>query len=378
MFVQYLTPASSQPYDITSGPGDTLWFTDTGSNALGVVQLGAPLTPPGAVTIKGSVFLDPNLNGTFVAGDALLAGETVYVDLKGDGTLDPGDPTAVTDAAGNYALTSPPGTYTVRVATYPGDVATGPNGGGYAVTLGIGSGSPIVNLGLTQGGSIAPLHASTAPFGAGNSSLYMAEVNGLYSIVLGRVPDNSGFAFWEGALAGGASVAQVASAFLHSAGYESNVIASYYQSFFGRTASLAEVSGWVAYMQQSGASLETVATLFLTNPYYNTLHASNADFIQSLYGNLLGRQASTQEIAAWQSFMVGPVTRADVVRLIIQAADTRAVQGDYEALFGRQADPAGLAAAVNALQSGFSLVDLDVMFIASNEFATRAAKTVTA
>jgi hypothetical protein len=244
------------------------------------------------------------------------------------------------------------------------------------VTFAIGGGTPIVDIGLVPGSSIAPLHPGPAPFGVGNTSLYQAELNGLYTTILGRAPDAAGYAFWEGSLASGTSVAQVASAFLHSAEYESNAIASYYQGFFGRTASPTEVSGWVSYIQASGASLESVADLFLTNPYYNALHASNADFIQSLYGNLLGRQASAQEIAGWQSFMVGPVTRADVVRLIIQAADTRAIEGDYEAIFGRQADSSGLASSLNALQIGYTLVDLDVMLFASNEYATRAAKTV--
>ncbi len=213
--------------------------------------------------------------------------------------------------------------------------------------------------------------------GGGNSSLYEAELNGVYTTILGRVPDPTGYTFWMAALESGTSVAQVASAFLHSAEYESSVVASYYTGFFGRTASPAEVSGWVSYIQRSGASLESVADLFLTNPYYNVLHASNADFIQSLYGNLCGRQGSAQDIAGWESYLSGTGTRAQMVQLVIQAADTRAIEGEYEAIFGRQADPGGLASALNALQIGYTLVDLDVMFFASNEYATRAAKTVT-
>ena len=57
------------------------------------------------IAISGQVFQDVN-------GDALhdpdargLSGWTVYLDLNHDGTLDPGDPTAVTDANGDYAFT---------------------------------------------------------------------------------------------------------------------------------------------------------------------------------------------------------------------------------------------------------------------------------
>ncbi len=379
MFDQYVPPlANSAPYDITPGPGDTLWFTDIGSRALGVVQLGAPL-PPGSIAIIGSVFLDTNINGTLDPNEAPLAGETVYLDLKGDGTLDTGDPTAVTDAGGHYTLTaSSPGTYTIRVATYPGDIATGPNGGGDTVTLAIGSGSPIVDIGLVPGGPIAPLHPASNPLGTGSASLYAAELTGLYTTILGRPPDPDGLAYWEGALASGISLAQVASAFLHSAEYESDVVASYYEGFYGRAASPAELSAWVSYIQASGDSLESIADLFLTNPAYNALHASDADFIQSLYGNLLGRQASAQEIAGWSSNLNGGWTRAQMVQFVIGAADTRAIEGDYEAIFGRQADSGGLAWAQSALQRGTTLVDLDVLLFSSDEYATRAARTVTA
>ncbi len=168
MFASYVTPlTNSKPSDITPGAGDTLWFTDAGANALGVVQLGAPL-PPGSIAVNGSVFLDTNINGTFDRGETPLPGQTVYLDLKGDGTLDPGDPTAVTDASGDYSLTvSSLGTYTVRVATYPGDVATSPNGGGYTVNLAIGSGTPIVDIGLVQGSSIAPCIRAPPRWAAG-------------------------------------------------------------------------------------------------------------------------------------------------------------------------------------------------------------------
>lgn len=69
--------------------------------------------PPG--TISGRAFLDLNGNGVFDPGESGLAGKTVYLDSNENGQLDTGEPTAVTDASGNYSFTNlAPGMYTVR------------------------------------------------------------------------------------------------------------------------------------------------------------------------------------------------------------------------------------------------------------------------
>jgi hypothetical protein len=70
------------------------------------------LTP---ATISGTVFQDFNINGVQDAGEPGLAGQEVYLDLTGSGSLAPGDPSATTDSNGNYQLTvSATGTYSVR------------------------------------------------------------------------------------------------------------------------------------------------------------------------------------------------------------------------------------------------------------------------
>jgi hypothetical protein len=53
-------------------------------------------------------------------GEPGLAGQTVFLDLNGSGQLAAGDPTATTDAQGNYEFTvSSAGTYTVRPVCPP-------------------------------------------------------------------------------------------------------------------------------------------------------------------------------------------------------------------------------------------------------------------
>jgi len=54
--------------------------------------------------IRGSVFQDDNVNAKVDAGEAPMAGVTVYVDLNDNKALDVGEPSTKSDASGNYEL----------------------------------------------------------------------------------------------------------------------------------------------------------------------------------------------------------------------------------------------------------------------------------
>lgn len=72
----------------------------------------APESDPGV--LAGRVWDDSNANGVQDAGEAGLAGWAVFLDQSGNGSLDSGEPSTITDAGGEYqfaGLTA--GTYTV-------------------------------------------------------------------------------------------------------------------------------------------------------------------------------------------------------------------------------------------------------------------------
>lgn len=120
-------------------------FTQTTSNpsAITITSLNGPSF--GSVnfgnfvlgTISGEVFRQETDSPR---GAAIgLLGWTVYIDSNGDGKLEPGDPTAVTDSDGFYQFTGlAAGTYTIREVLMPGYLLSSPAasaGSSYKVTL---------------------------------------------------------------------------------------------------------------------------------------------------------------------------------------------------------------------------------------------------
>lgn len=78
-------------------------------------------TVGGAIT--GNIFSDANRNGSD-DGDLGISGVTVFADINENGVLDQGEPTAVTDASGNYSISVGAGSKTI-IAIQPEDhVAT--------------------------------------------------------------------------------------------------------------------------------------------------------------------------------------------------------------------------------------------------------------
>ena len=104
-------------------------YVDDNTNMLSI------WTIPQSPTIGGQALFDHNGSGTVSSHDQPLKGWTVYLDLNNDGTLDPGDPMAVTDAQGDFVITAPaPGTYTLREVVKKGFRITAPASGSFTVT----------------------------------------------------------------------------------------------------------------------------------------------------------------------------------------------------------------------------------------------------
>jgi hypothetical protein len=126
-------------------------------------------------------------------------------------------------------------------------------------------------------------------------------------------------------------------------------------------------------MLQQGAAPEAVIEGFLTSPEYMQAHAATqADYIQALYTDLLGRAATDAEVALWRNAWNGG--QVDPVRGILTSAeaDLRAVDHDYLVYLQRAASASERTAWLAAVQnSTYSLDQAAALFLTSPEFQAR-------
>jgi len=213
--------------------------------------------------------------------------------------------------------------------------------------------------GLRIGLSLAQLgdgFVASAEFTSRYGTLSDADyVNALYQNVLGRAGDASGVAFYNGALARGASRGTILAAFADSdeerARLNSNPNVSYaaaaeaqvarmYDAAFGRD---ADPTGFDTFTQAviNGTSLQTVALSFLGSAEFINRYGaapSDAALVDTLYVNTLRRSADPAGEALFvRALESGGLSRADLlvafsesqehINLVAQRAGARDASG---------------------------------------------------
>lgn len=394
-------------YGVGVGPDGNVWFDDIAGNSLGMINLSShvvteyPLPglqgqiPTGIATASdGTVWANdsglfdvatvvPDDQGWVQSsvtgpGGTPIVGAIVYLDLNNSGTFSPSDPSAATNAAGNFTLKWPTaGTYTLRLATYPGDIVTSSNGGAESVTISDGTLTTAPGFTVVQTSVVLPLTYNPSPFGTNNPDLATAEVTGLYNLILGHAPDPTGLAAWVSALNSGTPLSTLSTTLLNSPEYETLLILSYYKNFLNTTPTVGAVNEWVGFMQ-AGMSVNQVVTNFLNTPEYNALHPSDDSFIESLYANFFGRSAASWELSAWDTALASGTTRLDAILSFVNnsATNERELDGLYAEFLARPPDSAGLTFWTAALQAGTPLISVAADFGSSPDFVSRANATV--
>jgi Domain of unknown function (DUF4214) len=196
------------------------------------------------------------------------------------------------------------------------------------------------------------------------------QVARLYQTVLGRSYDLNGGNAAINAVNAGVPLSQLALGLLHSVEYETNVVSADYWNYLGRSGTSAEIGAWVAKLQ-AGKTETQIAADFLGSTEFSRTNASNADFIQAVYSNALGRQASAAELTAWTAKLHSGTSRSTLASDILNSteADLKAIDGLYTTILGRHGDTAGVDEALALLQGRkLTLADIAAGLIGSPEF----------
>lgn len=168
-----------------------------------------------------------------------------------------------------------------------------------------------------------------------------------------------------------------------------------YQAAFGRAPDAAGLMANSRSLVQ-GASLNQVAAGFVTSAEFVSRYgtdSSNADFVNTLYQNVLHRAGDAAGAQGWSNALAGGMSRADVLigfsesnenRNALNAnpnlsySETAEAQTErlYDAAFGRAPDPAGFSNWSHALLNGLTLQQAAASFISGPEYANRYGAAV--
>ncbi len=185
----------------------------------------------------------------------------------------------------------------------------------------------VVSTAVTVGASRAA--ASAAPAAAA-TRLRPAQVapdalvDRIYRDLLGRPADAGGLNFWATAVSSGMSPAEVVEAFIDSAevggAYEPTI--RLYRSAFLRPPDPNGLAYWVKTVR-SGSDIDAVADVFATSTEFRNRYGSlsNAEFVNRIYRNVLGRQADETGAAYWTGRLNSGMKRGQMLMAFAQSTE---------------------------------------------------------
>jgi streptogramin lyase len=424
---EFLIPVNSNPYGIAAGPDGNLWFTEFNGDKIGRITPNGTLTEfavplPNAEPVGIAVGPDGNLWFTEEA-----AGNIGRITPSGTflATLTPPTPNSYPQGiaagpdgalwfteygANKIGRVTSTGTFTEfalpTTAAFPMSIAAGPDGNlwfteldgdkigqitssgtitefavptPYAEPTGIAEGPRGLWFTEQSGGEIGQMDVATTdpPTGGGAPPLTADQqfVQTLYNQFLGRSGSLSELNDWVAQLP---TLGQtgVASAVIHSPEAFKVLVDKYYSEYLGRGADQAGEAHWIGVLENGGTA-EQVEVGMLDSPEYYS-HASaligspnpDANFVQSLYQQLLGRLGTTVEMEGW----VGKLTslgRSGVANAILSSCEARSdlVLGLYVTLLHRKNSPT-TAEIDSWVNSPFDLLSTEAQMTGSPEYFT--------
>jgi len=227
-------------------------------------------------------------------------------------------------------------------------------------------------------------------------------VTRMYTLVLGRQPDSTGYTNWTGQLKNGtAEGAKLISGFYNSSEYtlkntnNSSFVENCYQTILNRNSDSTGKANWVEALE-AGVSRNYILSGFVNSSEFANLcksygiskgsiilteardkNINTTKFVQRLYQNCLGRSADTSGLNNWtKAVNNGSKMAADLVVGFYlskeytnkKTSDVDFVESVYKTMLNRASDASGKVNWLNALSNSGSRKYILSRFVESNEF----------
>ncbi len=203
-----------------------------------------------------------------------------------------------------------------------------------------------------------------------------------YRDFLSREGDAGGIVFWTGQMDGGAQPRdRMVETFFGSAEFQGVFapVVRLYFSYFLRIPDYAGLDFWIG-QARSGASLAAISSAFAASAEFQQRYGalSNAQFVDLVYQNVLGRAADAPGLAFWTAQMNAGMTRGALMVQFSESPEYAAVIGNsvyvtmmYVGMLRRSPDPGGFDFWVGTMNAGGSGLALIGEFLAAPEYRNR-------
>lgn len=204
------------------------------------------------------------------------------------------------------------------------------------------------------------------------SSQEYLYVSNLYTTVLGRSPggaSDSEIMYWVNQLAAGTTRTQVATAFVNSSEYDSNLVNGYFQQYLGRSADPTALNFFVSELQAGQSTTTILDQLIASDEFYQNA-GSDQGFVWNLYTDLLGRTPNADENTYWKTQLLNGMPRSQIVAVFLASPefDAVTVANAYTQYLHRAVDPVALSFWTIYLHNGGNLQAMDITLAGSAEF----------
>lgn len=176
------------------------------------------------------------------------------------------------------------------------------------------------------------------------SYVVRAWATAVYTDLLGRAPTPTEAQTVADRVMTGTAWATIARELTTSDEWLTTIVTSFYRSTLGRDPDPAGLAYWIGRLRSGGHTVAEVAAAMYASPeYFQGLGGGTPEsWVTDLYDEILDRVPSGPDLAYWTG-VVADRGRTPVARQIYQSLESRRdrVQGLYQALLGRTAEPAG-------------------------------------